>query len=294
VAPLDVQFTDLSIGEITSWDWDFGDGETSQQQNPIHRFQLPGKYDVGLRVTGPNGFATEIKQDFVSMDAPPLIAKFTMSPELGMYPMTVQFTDRTEGIPEEREWRFGDGTTSTELNPIHEYTQPNTYRVELEVRGYGMFSTTDQGLEVSGGFVRLGCQPPYDSLTVLSGHPSIGTTVTFGLDNPLGTQNPGAVPVLMLSQAPAPNTPCGVPLPFTGMDGGIGEFLVRPGAFLIRPSLMGPQWAGTGVPAPISLHIPNILEIAGHSLWAQGVLYDVTSQVVRFGLTSGLEIKFDV
>ncbi|HZI30937.1 MAG TPA: PKD domain-containing protein, partial [Candidatus Binatia bacterium] len=50
-----VAFKDLSVGEITSWHWDFGDGETSDEQNPIHTYQKPGHYVVVLYVSGPAG-----------------------------------------------------------------------------------------------------------------------------------------------------------------------------------------------------------------------------------------------
>ncbi len=64
-----VQFTDLSAAfncEITSWDWDFGDGETSIEQNPIHNYNGGGFYTVSLTVEGDNGsFVTETKEDYI-------------------------------------------------------------------------------------------------------------------------------------------------------------------------------------------------------------------------------------
>ena len=64
-APLTVAFTDLSSGSITAYAWDFGDGSGSSESNPTHIFQEPGVYSVGLRVTGPGGSHTEIKDDYV-------------------------------------------------------------------------------------------------------------------------------------------------------------------------------------------------------------------------------------
>ena len=51
-APFAVQFTDLSIGDPTSWYWQFGDGGVSQVQNPSHVFSLPGTYTISLRAFG--------------------------------------------------------------------------------------------------------------------------------------------------------------------------------------------------------------------------------------------------
>ncbi len=50
-----VAFKDLSAGTITSWKWDFGDGETSTEQNPMHTYKAPGHYVVVLYVEGPAG-----------------------------------------------------------------------------------------------------------------------------------------------------------------------------------------------------------------------------------------------
>lgn len=53
--PLSVQFTSNSTGTITSYLWDFGDGNTSTLRNPTHVYSTPGTYDVSLTVTGPSG-----------------------------------------------------------------------------------------------------------------------------------------------------------------------------------------------------------------------------------------------
>ena len=50
-----VAFTDESKGVITSWNWDFGDGKTSTEQNPIHIYSNPGQYIVILWIEGPSG-----------------------------------------------------------------------------------------------------------------------------------------------------------------------------------------------------------------------------------------------
>lgn len=57
-----VAFKDLSEGNITSWKWDFGDGETSTEQNPIHAYKQPGhQYVVTLWVEGPAGKSRRAK-----------------------------------------------------------------------------------------------------------------------------------------------------------------------------------------------------------------------------------------
>ncbi|MCK4368959.1 MAG: PKD domain-containing protein [Dehalococcoidales bacterium] len=66
-APLTVQFTDLSTGDITSWLWHFGDGGISPEQNPSHIYNYPGTYPVNLTVTGPGGTDMEVKTDYIEV-----------------------------------------------------------------------------------------------------------------------------------------------------------------------------------------------------------------------------------
>ena len=56
-----VAFKDLSVGEIKSWHWDFGDGETSTEQNPIHAYKKPDHYVVVLNVEGSAGKSRRAK-----------------------------------------------------------------------------------------------------------------------------------------------------------------------------------------------------------------------------------------
>jgi PKD repeat protein len=56
-----VAFRDCSSGNITSWQWDFGDGKTSSERHPTHQFQEPGEYIVTLHVEGPAGKARRTK-----------------------------------------------------------------------------------------------------------------------------------------------------------------------------------------------------------------------------------------
>ena len=50
-----VAFIDQSEGKINSWKWDFGDGTTSEEKNPIHQYKDAGKYVVVLWIEGPAG-----------------------------------------------------------------------------------------------------------------------------------------------------------------------------------------------------------------------------------------------
>lgn len=67
VAPLIVQFTDLSTGGVNSWSWDFGDGGSSTLQNPSHTYLAPGKYTVKLTASGPSFSDQKIKTDLITV-----------------------------------------------------------------------------------------------------------------------------------------------------------------------------------------------------------------------------------
>jgi len=56
-----VAFQDQSEGKVTSWKWEFGDGETSAERYPLHTYQKPGNYIVTLYVEGPEGTSRRVK-----------------------------------------------------------------------------------------------------------------------------------------------------------------------------------------------------------------------------------------
>lgn len=65
-APHAVTFTDLSVGTVESWLWDFGDGQTSMIQNPTHVYSAAGAYTVALTVTGPGGTNTRTLPAYIT------------------------------------------------------------------------------------------------------------------------------------------------------------------------------------------------------------------------------------
>jgi len=140
--PLPVQFTDQSQG-AGSWLWDFGDGNSSSDQNPAHTYDLPGQYSVKLTTTSENGcIDTEIKSDFIQVIGPKV--DFLTDVTAGCGPLTVAFTDKTySGSPiVSWLWNFGDGTTSRSVNPSHTYTQVGSYSVSLQVSDFDGCSNT--------------------------------------------------------------------------------------------------------------------------------------------------------
>ena len=60
-----MSFTDLSVGVMDGWSWDFGDLGSSGLRHPVHVFDTPGLYTVTLTVTGPGGVDVETKAAYV-------------------------------------------------------------------------------------------------------------------------------------------------------------------------------------------------------------------------------------
>lgn len=154
-APLIVQFTNQSIGEVTNFNWDFGDGTgMSVDANPIHTYSAPGQYIVTLIVNGTGG--TSSVQTTIIVNAAPTpiplplapVASFTATTIIGEVPLTVQFTNQSSGDISSYLWDFGDGTTGVEVNPIHVYTNPGVYTVNLTVIGLGGTTTTQMVVSV--------------------------------------------------------------------------------------------------------------------------------------------------
>lgn len=131
-----VQFQGQSlIPGIIQWQWDFGDGNTSAMQNPVHTFIPSDKdYTVKLGISSnlscgsikssktitPKGIISDI--DFISF----------VSCDSGY----VRFTNKSassQGNNGQFIWYFGDGSSSTELNPIHSYLLPGNYDVKLKL-----------------------------------------------------------------------------------------------------------------------------------------------------------------
>lgn len=131
-APLSVDFTDLSTGDVTDWLWDFGDGGSDVIPNATHVYTAAGTYTVALTVTGPAGTDTETKVDYITVTAAAApVADFSGDTTSGTAPLTVNFTDLSTNTPTSWLWLFGDGASDTAQNPTHIYAYVGTYTVTL-------------------------------------------------------------------------------------------------------------------------------------------------------------------
>jgi PKD repeat protein len=140
-APLEVQFTDLSIDSVNSWLWFFGDGDAAFVQNPIHTYDSAGTYTVTLQISGPGGNGDMEKVDYITAYSNVIQADFVGNPTSGQAPLMVDFTDLSDGDINTWEWVFGDGGSASVQNPTHEYTTTGSFTVSLTINGPAGSST---------------------------------------------------------------------------------------------------------------------------------------------------------
>jgi PKD repeat protein len=132
-----VAFKDASTvvdDAIVSWQWDFGNGDTSTAQEPEYTYAQAGNYHVSLTITGKSGCQLTTAKpvivkagamvDFSVRNA--CLGNETAFSDLTTFPGGTGFVSRI--------WDFGDGETSMLANPVYRYTQEGTYVVTLTVQ----------------------------------------------------------------------------------------------------------------------------------------------------------------
>lgn len=144
-APVTVQFTDTSANSPTEWSWSFGDGGTSDEQNPVYTYTSAGTYTVSLTAENSAGSNITYNSAYmtVSIIAAP-VSSFTADLVTGASPLTVRFTDTSVNSPTSWYWSFGDGTFSTEQNPAHTYSYAGSFTVSLTAENSGGSQTTSR------------------------------------------------------------------------------------------------------------------------------------------------------
>jgi gliding motility-associated-like protein len=128
------QFTDNSQGNVTSWQWDFGDATTSAIQNPSHQYATNGIYNATLIVTTAAGCSDTLTKPVTVYSQP--VAAFNA--DTVCFGDTTHYTDLSNpngGTINSWQWDFADGNTSTQTNPAHAFTVVNdSFYVSLIVQ----------------------------------------------------------------------------------------------------------------------------------------------------------------
>jgi PKD repeat protein len=145
-ASFDASASDDDDGNVVSYAWSFGDGDSGSGVSPNHSYDSPGSYLVTLTVTDDDG-ATDQTSRTVDVEAPPggnlaPTASFTVSQDDLDIGVDASGSDDPDGTIVSYEWDFGDGGTDTGALENHTYASAGTYTVTLTV-------TDDDGAEDS-------------------------------------------------------------------------------------------------------------------------------------------------
>ncbi len=113
--------------------WDFGDGSTSSEAEPVHQYYNSGTYDVLLIASNSLGCADTLVQPVIIQPLVPEV-DFLFDPPQGCRPLTVQFRNRSRyADPTSYRWSFGAGEgVSADENPSYTYYEPGIYTVTLQ------------------------------------------------------------------------------------------------------------------------------------------------------------------
>jgi len=153
---LTCHFTDLSTddGQVTRFDWQFGDGNGTDTKNPTHTFAAAGEFTVELTVTDDKSLqGSRTKTVTVSLPVP---GAPTADFSVACASLDCTFADLStdaDGTVVSWAWDFGDGASSTEQNPSHSYaiTERTIFPVQLTV--------TDNDGKASSKFVEITVSP---------------------------------------------------------------------------------------------------------------------------------------
>lgn len=130
-----IQFLDNSFiasGSINMWNYDFGDGNSSSLEDPMHTYPSVGSYTVTYEVTSALGCSDTVVKVINVLDRPN--AAFTANPNPGVALEDITFTDLSTGAPlVDWYWNFGDSTGTNTQNAIHNYANGGIYYVDLVV-----------------------------------------------------------------------------------------------------------------------------------------------------------------
>ena len=140
--PFTVQFSDTSLGSVTSWLWTFEGGTpaSSTEQNPSVTYNNAGIFDVSLVVTNAAGESSSVQNDYITVGSLPAAA-FSFDYTLGE---TVVNFSNTSTNADSYNWDFGNGEMSTAISPSHNFGTDGTYTVTLTAtNGCGSVTTTE-------------------------------------------------------------------------------------------------------------------------------------------------------
>ncbi|MFM7079576.1 MAG: PKD domain-containing protein, partial [Bacteroidota bacterium] len=147
--PFNVQFQNMTPG-VSSCKWIFTDSNMNQSvidsvTNPSKSFINAGLYSVKLIVTYSNGSQDSVtRNQFITANQAPIPSFNAPLTTACLQGNQIAFNNTTSGVYDSLLWDFGDGTTSTVINPIHNYSASGSFDVTLIAYGDGCSSASTQ------------------------------------------------------------------------------------------------------------------------------------------------------
>lgn len=159
--PLEIQFIDhsYSYSPVTTWAWDFGDGNISDEENPAHLYEAFGLYPVTLSITTETGCASIVTYNVWVHDWNSNCLALFVPVIDSVNTLLVHFQDLSLGNIETWAWDFGDGITSDEQNPSHEYAEAGIFTVTLTVTSENCTSSFYYDIDLVSGQVMVNPGP---------------------------------------------------------------------------------------------------------------------------------------
>ncbi len=122
----------ISAGTITTWNWNFGNGSSSNIQNPTFVYTSPGKYNVQLTTTSDQGCSNSFSKEVI-IDAKPIV-NFKVNQLAGCVPETIIFSNLSIAPDSSTySWSFGDGAKGLAKDTNHTYSAVDSFTVKYIV-----------------------------------------------------------------------------------------------------------------------------------------------------------------
>ena len=178
---LSCEFKDASAGTVVSWAWQFGDGSTSEQQDPAHTYAAGQTYPVDLTVTDDKGATSVFSGQVTPSNPPVVVTPENVAPvasfDVGCSGLTCSFSDQSrdvDGSIVSRSWDFGGSTSGSGASRT--YASAGTYTVTLTITDdEGAVHTASKPVTVNARVP----SPPRRSPRALFGSSCRSRTCTF-------------------------------------------------------------------------------------------------------------------
>ncbi len=146
-----VSFTDNSIGNATNWYWTFGDGTFAEDKNPVKNYSSAGMYTVCMYIYDSITWVMSSECKDLSVGSLTCNVKAGFSSFINQANNSIAITNQSLGSNNSYFWNFGDGFSSTDVNPTYIYSRPGFYMISLSV-----YDTTNFCTDYAYEFIQVG------------------------------------------------------------------------------------------------------------------------------------------